>query len=178
MARARSLLRAAALTLTDPDGAPPPPSRLAAVLNEELCKNNPTGMFITLIIGFLVASTGKLRFANAGHVRPMRLAPTGVVTAVVTRPNPPLGLLPGVSHVDHGIDLERGETLVRFTDGLPEMVGPAGAFYTDERVVADLAALAGASPERVATTLAGNVETFAAGHPAYDDVTLLIVRRG
>ena len=49
---------------------------------------------------------------------------------------------------------------------------------TVERVVTDLAALAGASPERVATTLAGNVEKFAAGHPAYDDVTLLVVRRG
>ena len=178
MARARSLLRAAALTLTGPDGAPPPPSRLAAVLNEELCKNNPTGMFITLIIGFLVASTGRLLFINAGHVRPLRLARDGIVTELATRPNAPLGVMPELSHVDHGMNLERGETLVLFTDGLPEMVDPTGAFYTDARVVADLAGLVGASPERIATTLAGNVETFAAGHPAYDDVTLLVVRRG
>lgn len=177
MARARSLLRASALYLSQANGAPPPLSRVTALLNEELCKNNPTGMFITLFVAFLTAATGQLKFVNAGHVRPLRITSDGAVTELVTRPNAPLGVMPELSHTDHGVELARGETLVMFTDGLPEMADPAGEFYTLERVLQEVASLAGAPPEVIAAALAGNAQTFAAGSPAYDDVTILVVRR-
>lgn len=177
MARARSLLRASALYLAGADNAVPLPSRLAAVLNEELCKNNPTGMFLTLFLGFLTAATGQLCFINAGHVRPLRLARDGSVTELETRPNAPLGVMPELSHTDHATDLARGEALVMFTDGLPEMADPAGAFYTLGRVTQDVAALVGAAPDVMTAALAGKAQTFAAGSPAYDDVTILVVSR-
>jgi len=178
MARTRSLLRAAALQHAAMTGRPPLPSELAAVLNAELCKNNDGLMFVTLFLAFLEVATGRLSFINAGHVRPLRLAPDGVVTELATDPAFPLGLRPQLRLIDHDLVLAPGETLVMLTDGLPETTDPAGAFYTIPRLAADLAGLREADPLTVATTLAGAVAAFAAGTAPTDDVTIMAVRKG
>lgn len=177
MARARSLLRAAALQHAATHGVPPRPSELAAVLNTELCKNNPVGNFITLVLGFLDIATGRFAFFNAGHPRPFRLAPGAPPQEIVTRPGPPLGIVEDLAHADHEVALAIGEALVLMSDGIPEMTGPDGSFYGMARVVADLAALADAPPSLITATLAANVHAFAAGTPADDDVTVLALRR-
>jgi sigma-B regulation protein RsbU (phosphoserine phosphatase) len=177
MARTRSLLRAAALQHAVSHGAPPLPSELAAVLNMELCKNNPVGNFVTLVLGFLDIATGRFSFFNAGHPRPFRLLAGASPQEVATRPGPPLGILEDVHHADHQIDLAVGEALVLLTDGLPEMTDPDDSFYTMARVVADLTVLADATPAAITTTLAANVLGFAGGKPAADDVTVLALRR-
>lgn len=179
MARTRSLLRASVLqhvaTADGGGGVPPPPSAVAAVLNEELCKNNPAGMFVTLFLGFLDIASGRLVFVNAGHPLPYRLADT--VSQIAAKPGPPLGVRTGIRHADHEAVLGAREALVLITDGLPEMTDAGGAFYSLERVAADLHALRSALPEVITTTLAANVLGFAAGTPAADDVTVLAVRR-
>jgi len=177
MARARSLLRASALQHAEATGAPPRPSRLLSVLNEELCKNNDGGMFVTLYVGFLEVATGRLAFANAGHLRPLRIAPCGAVSEVVTKPEPPLGVRSGLEHNDHAQTIEPGEALVVITDGLPEMMAPDGSFYSLRRVAADLAALAHAAPEAITSALVAQAQAFAAGTEAADDVTVLALRR-
>jgi sigma-B regulation protein RsbU (phosphoserine phosphatase) len=177
MARTRSALRASALQHAATHGRPPLPSELMAVLNEELCKNNPICMFVTLFVGFLEVATGAVAFANAGHVRPWRLAPDAAPQEMVIKAGLPLGVMPGARHADLSMTLEKGEALVVITDGLPEMMDADGAFYTLERVEADLAALAGAAPETITTTLAANVLAFAGSAPQADDVTVLALRR-
>ncbi len=177
MARTRSLLRASALQHAATAGAPPSPAELVAVLNEELCKNNPAGMFVTLFVGFLHIATGRLVFVNAGHVRPFRLAVGEPVTEIVTRPGPPLGIMPGLTHTAHEAALGANEAMVVITDGLPEMTDPDGKFYGMDRILDDLTDLRDASPDVITATLADNVRTFAAGDPAADDVTVLALRR-
>ncbi|HEX3349364.1 MAG TPA: SpoIIE family protein phosphatase [Acetobacteraceae bacterium] len=178
MARARSLLRASALQHAAATGRPPRPSELVAVLNEELCKNNPTGMFVTLFVGFLDCATGRLDFVNAGHVRPFHLVPAAAPAEVPVRCGLPPGMMEDRGYTDAAMTLGAGEALVIITDGLPEMADPDGAFYTTERIAADLAALADADPATITTTLAANARAFAAGAPAADDVTVMAVRRG
>jgi sigma-B regulation protein RsbU (phosphoserine phosphatase) len=177
MARTRSLLRASALQHALGHGRPPRPSELMAVLNEELCKNNPIGMFVTLFVGFLHIATGELAFGNAGHVRPFRLTPGAAPMELVIKAGLPLGVLPGARHADLSMTLGKGEALVVITDGLPEMMDADGGFYTLERVEQDLTALTEAAPETITTTLAANVLAFAGGAPQADDVTVLAVRR-
>jgi sigma-B regulation protein RsbU (phosphoserine phosphatase) len=175
MARTRSLLRASALQHAAATGSAPAPSALAAVLNEELCKNNPSGMFVTLFVGFLDIASGALGFVNAGHLLPYRLS--DAVAEIVAKPGPPLGVVEGIRHADHAAVLGPGEALVLITDGLPEMTDAAGGFYTLERVEADLRGLLAAAPEAITATLTANVLAFAEGTPAADDVTVLAVRR-
>ena len=177
MARTRSLLRAAALQHAETAGAAPAPSRLLRVLNEELCKNNPAGMFVSLFVGFLEAESGRFAFANAGHPRPFLLAPGHPVREIATPPEPPLGLVSGVVHRDHALLLARGEALVAITDGLADMRDPEGRTYSARRVAEDLGGMSAASPLAITAALAENARHFAAGTPAADDVTVLALRR-
>ena len=176
MARTRSLLRASALQHAAVTGAAPAPSAVVEGLNEELCKNNPLGMFVTLVFGFLEVASGRFSFVNAGHLRPYRLADTAAELA--TKPGPPLGVVEGIRHADHAAVLGPGEALVLITDGLPEMTDAGGGFYSLERVEADLHGLRLAAPAEITAALTANVMAFAAGAPAADDVTVLAVRRG
>jgi serine phosphatase RsbU (regulator of sigma subunit) len=177
MARARSLLRASTLQHVAAAGIPPRPSELVRVMNEELCKNNPSCMFITLFVGFFEIATGVLRFVNAGHVRPFVMGDGRAVREIATRPLLPLGVMSDVSHADDSEVLEEGDCVVVITDGLPEMTDTGGAFYTLERVVADLAELGDAAPEVITATLCARAASFGAGAPAADDVTVLALRR-
>ena len=176
MARARSLLRAITLQIVATTGAPPKPSDMLAVVNEELCKNNPLCMFITLFVGFLDLHTGAIAFSNAGHVRPFLLPADGAAYELDSRPGMPLGVMEDVVHANSEIHLGRGEAIVVITDGLPEMMNPEGAFYTLERVVEDLNAQKNASAEALIGHLVTQVMTFSAGTDQADDVTVLAVR--
>ena len=176
MARARSLLRAITLQIVASTGAPPAPSDLLAVVNEELCKNNPLCMFITLFVGFLDLHTGAVAYSNAGHVRPYLLPADGQAYEVESRPGMPLGVMEEAVHGNSALHLNRGEGIVVITDGLPEMMNPEGAFYTLERVLDDLNTQKDASAEALIGHLVTQVMTFSAGTDQADDVTVLAVR--
>jgi serine phosphatase RsbU (regulator of sigma subunit) len=178
MARTRSLLRASALQTLAATGQPPAPSALMEVVNEELCKNNPGCMFVTLFLGFLCTTTGVLTFANAGHLPPWHAAAGSRPLEVPCKPGPPLGIIPGARYSDYSAVLGEGDALVVITDGLPEMMDEAGAFYTMERVAEDIASLSGATAAEVVTGLTERVLAFAAGASQADDVTALAVRVG
>jgi len=178
MARTRSLLRASALQTLAVTGQSPAPSELMAVVNEELCKNNPACMFVTLFLGFLDTRTGALTFANAGHPPPWHAAAGSPPVEIPCAPGPPLGIVRGARHDNYTASLSEGATLVVITDGLPEMMDAAGEFYSMERVAADIASVSGGIPEEIVTELANRVLRFAAGALQADDVTVLAVRIG
>jgi sigma-B regulation protein RsbU (phosphoserine phosphatase) len=178
MARTRSLLRASALQTLATTGAAPAPSELMAVVNEELCKNNPACMFVTLFLGFLCTKTGVLTFANAGHLPPWHVATDAAPIEIPCKPGPPLGVISGARHRDYSAVLGEGDALVVITDGLPEMMDAAGAFYTMERVAADIADVSAKTPVEMVTELAARVLAFADGTSQADDVTALAVRIG
>ncbi len=178
MARTRSLLRASALQTFAVTGRPPAPSELMAVMNEELCKNNPICMFVTLFLGFLQIRTGTLTFANAGHLPPWHIATPAQPEQIPCKPGLPLGMMPGSTYRDYVAALEPGDVLVVITDGLPEMMDATGAFYTMDRVASDIASVSGGTPLQIVTELAARVMEFAAGTSQADDVTALAVRIG
>jgi phosphoserine phosphatase RsbU/P len=178
MARTRSLLRASALQTLAATGRAPLPSALMAVMNEELCKNNPACMFVTLFAGFLDVATGELVFCNAGHPPPWHIAPGRAPAEIPCKPGLPLGIMPDAAHADYRAVLAPGDGLVVITDGLPEMMDTAGAFYTMARVAADIFDMSGQSAREIATGLAGRVLAYAAGAAQADDVTALAVRVG
>ncbi len=176
MARARSLLRATTLQAVELSGRVPSPAEVAAMVNRELCRNNPTSMFITLFLGFLDAPSGRLDFVNAGHVRPYRLGTDGEVSEVACPASLPLGILDDAAFAISTITLGGGEGLVVITDGLPEAIDPAGAFYTLPRVLADLRELATAEPDVLIGELCARVLGFTGTAEQADDVTALALR--
>jgi serine phosphatase RsbU (regulator of sigma subunit) len=175
MARTRSLLRAGALQHHAITGRLPRPAELAALLNDELCKNNDGCLFVTLLAGFLHLPTGTFSFVNAGHLPPLRLGPTDAVE-VACAIDPPLGAMEDTDFHDNRIVLDEGDALVLITDGLSEMEDVGQVMYTTPRLVGDLVGMAGADARTIVEHLVARIFDHAGEAAQFDDVTVLALR--
>lgn len=176
MARTRSLLRAGALQFQSIAGRPPKPSELAALLNEELCKNNDDCMFMTLIAGLLDVSTGAFAYVNAGHLPPLLLRASGA-REVDSTVDPPLGVAEDIIYRDNNLQLDLDDALVFITDGLSEMEDADQNMYSAARLLKDLTEVPGSSASTIAEHLVACVFAHADAAPQFDDVTVLALRR-
>jgi len=153
------------------------PVEVLGRLDRMLRETSPGRMFVTLQIALLDAGRGELAVANAGHP-PLLLLPAGGGDAVVVgAPGPPLGtrLQPGYSEVRRR--LGPGDTLVLYTDGVAELLGPAGAALGEEGLLAEAARGARAPTAREARdVLVGALARFKGDVEPADDLTLVIAR--
>ncbi len=111
MATTQSMLRAAAQPTASP-------GEVLARVNELLCIDMPPNLFVTCFYAMLNPSTGRLRFANAGHDLPYRHDSGGVCELRAT--GMPLGLMPAMVYEENEATLSPGESLLFYSDGLVE----------------------------------------------------------
>ena len=169
MARTMGLIRVAATGMRSPE-------RILERLNEQLCAGNDANIFVTLFCGFLDVASGKLVYANAGHCAPI-VARAGHASALPLPKGPLAGVIAGARYLARECDLDRGATLVCFTDGVPEAYSAAGAEFSAERL-RDVAALHSAEPvEALLGAIQSELATFLGERAPEDDCTLLAVRR-
>jgi sigma-B regulation protein RsbU (phosphoserine phosphatase) len=177
MARAKTLTRLVATLLRLPDGGAPGPGEILARVNAELCHDNDQCMFVTLFFGMLDPASGKLAFCSAGHPAPYLLSPRTGVTALAGAPGKPLGIRATHVYESATCSLVPGDGLFLFTDGITEAMDAAGALFSEERLEAALAPLAGAAPRPVVDAVLASVRAFAAGAAQSDDIAAMALRR-
>jgi serine phosphatase RsbU (regulator of sigma subunit) len=130
-------------------------------------------MFATLFFGALDPATGVLTWVNAGH-DPPAIMRDGAVLQRLEPTGPAVGLLPGLQFGVRSVTLERGDTLLAFTDGVADARSPDGASYGEPRL---FAAAAAPSVHGVLAAIDADLEAHTAGAEPFDDITLLGVRR-
>ncbi len=111
MAATRSVLRASAQRMVDP-GA------VLSRVNELMCPDMPPKMFVTCLYGVIDPTTGRFRFANAGHNLPYVRTTSGTIELRAT--GMPLGLLPGIEYEETEAVLEPGQVMLLHSDGVAE----------------------------------------------------------
>src|SRR5680860_1676263 len=111
MAATRSVLRASAQRLIEP-------SEVLERVNEHLCPDMTEKMFVTCLYGVLEPSTGRFRFANAGHDLPYVKTAEGSVE--LRARGMPLGLMSGMAYEQKETVLAPGESLLLHSDGIVE----------------------------------------------------------
>ena len=153
------------------------PADFMVRLNAVVDRSTDPGRFVTLFFGSLDAGTGELHYVNAGHNAPL-LVKEGAFRELLAE-GIPLGVLPKFPYTATRVDMNPGELLAVFTDGIPEAERSSPReFFGDERLQAALMARAdSASLEAAAEGLMAEVETFVAGTPRSDDITLVLLRR-
>lgn len=150
--------------------------RMARLINRQIAETHGSAnMFATAFLGILDPRDGRLEYLNAGHDPPVVLGPSGAVARLAPT-GPALGLLPGLEFRVAGATLEPGALLCAYTDGVSEYRSAAGAFYGEDRLLAQLAAAAPSADAQLGRLLA-DLDLFAAGTEQADDITLLAVRR-
>jgi len=150
-------------------------SDLGAQLNRILCRDGLPNRFATLLYAELRPAAGRVRLLNAGHIPPVILRPEGRESLPPVAV--PLGILPRESFEEQGVELQPGDVLLAFSDGLTDARNPAGELFEEvglERVLAGLRELDAAA---IGTRLVGEVDLFLAGERGEDDLSLLILKK-
>jgi sigma-B regulation protein RsbU (phosphoserine phosphatase) len=134
-------------------------------------------MFATLFFGLLNTQTGALAYVNCGHNPPMIIDKNCNIIEFLKPGAPAIGMLPNMPFKIERTKLNPGDTLMTFTDGVPESRAPGGAFYTDDRLNAYLTAKPIGSIETLLGDLMVELHNHISDAVQFDDITMLAVRR-
>ena len=176
MARTKTMIRLVATLSRTDSGGSREPGRIIKKVNEELCLDNRQGMFVTVFLGVLDPATALVSFCNAGHNAPYVVRAAHGVTAVDGPRGKPLGIRPSFVYETGTCQLDPGDTLFLFTDGISEAMDPAGVLFSEERLEETLRSLAGAPARAVVGSVIARVREFAATAPQADDIAAMAIR--
>jgi serine phosphatase RsbU (regulator of sigma subunit)/anti-sigma regulatory factor (Ser/Thr protein kinase) len=166
MATTHSILRAEAPRLVSP-------GEVLGRANDLLVTEMPAHMFVTCLYAVLDPTSGRLRYANAGHNLPYHRTEGGVSELRAT--GMPLGLLPGMAYEEKEAALAPGDALLLHSDGLAEAHGPERQMFGLPR----LAKLAdeGADGQELIDLLLNELAKFTGPDwEQEDDITLVTLR--
>lgn len=162
-------------------GSPKPPGELLEHLNHHLARSyTASGSFVTAFYATLDTRTRELTYATAGH-NPPRLLRQDRIIALDQGGGLPLGIMPDLTYTDASITLERGDSLVLYTDGITEAMAPASAngtraLFGVERLDATLRACRGESASTLLHRIRDATNAFSHHAPPTDDQTLVAIR--
>jgi sigma-B regulation protein RsbU (phosphoserine phosphatase) len=165
----RTLLKAAGLS---GDG----PGACLERVNDLLEAENDQAMFVTVFYGVIDLSSRTMAYANGGHNPPMLLQADGTVRSVEPLGDPILAVVPGAGFREARLDLQPGDALLLYTDGLTEAFSAAGEEFGEPRLTAALAGAKGGEAAAVADHCIAAVEAFSVGAAQSDDMTCLVAR--
>jgi adenylate cyclase len=143
----------------------------------EISRDNAESLFVTVWAGIVDVATGEIQYGNAGHDAPYLLLPGHPPGRLSASGGPPLCVVDEFPYEASRYRMRRGEMLCLVTDGVTEATSAAGELYGRGRLEALLAGVPpGTGPEEVGEAVRLDVERFAAGVEAADDLALLILR--
>jgi sigma-B regulation protein RsbU (phosphoserine phosphatase) len=149
------------------------PSEILYDSNNAICANNKMEMFVTVWIGILEISTGKLSAANAGHEYPALKKGDGEFEIFKDKHSFVLGGAEGMKFKEYELCLSPGDKLFVYTDGVPEAHDSNGNMFKVERMIDALNEDPDASPEQILGTVRGAVSEFVRDAEQFDDLTML-----
>ena len=149
------------------------PAKVLEKVNGQICRNNPEEMFVSVWLGVLEISTGKLSAANAGHEYPMLRRPGGGYELVKDRHGFVIGGMDGMKYREYELMLETGSSLFVYTDGLPEAADADGRMFGMDRMTEALNTDPDAKPEDVLQNVRRAVDGFVRDAEQFDDLTML-----
>lgn len=151
------------------------PGELCRLANQLMCEVIPEGKFVSFFYAILNRAKNRLRYSNAGHNPPLLLRADGTVIELRTE-DAVLGHFRGWEYRNHEIDLQPGDTVLLFTDGVVEACNADGEPYGEERLVGMAAEYRVLSAERLREVIMQAVSEYCGG-TLQDDATLLVIKR-
>ena len=149
-------------------------------INNSVVDTNSNNMFVTLFVGRLDLTTGRLDYCNAGHNPIIVIPPDGDPYFLKAKPNLAIGLFADFPYEAESIDLKPGTRILAYTDGVNEAERADKSLYGNERLLAYAASETvrnGNTSEReVAEGLMESVKAFADGNAQNDDITIMSVK--
>jgi sigma-B regulation protein RsbU (phosphoserine phosphatase) len=152
------------------------PQEVFNVVNNLLCENNEAGMFVTSFFGYIHLRTGLFTYVNAGHNPPLIRKKDGEFSYLKMKPGFILAGMEDMAYKEASLQLEPGDELFLYTDGVTEAVNPKDELYAEPRLLATANQYAGSDLQKFVQEIKKDIDIFADGAQQADDITMLAFR--
>lgn len=149
------------------------PAEVLEKTNQALTSNNLVEMFVTVWIGILEISTGKLSAANAGHEYPVIKQGDGKFEIFKDKHSLAVGAMEETVYHEYDIELKKGDKLFIYTDGVPEATDGEEHMFGTDRMLEALNSDPDADPETLLNNVKKAVSDFVKDAEQFDDLTML-----
>ena len=149
------------------------PAQILSDTNTAICSNNREEMFVTVWLGILEISTGKLTAANAGHEYPAIKHADGTFEIFKDKHGFVIGGMSGLKYKDYELTLEPGSKIFLYTDGVPEATDAEGKMFGTDLMLAALNKNSADTPEQILKNVHSAVDDFVKDAEQFDDLTML-----
>ena len=158
------------------------PAKILEAVNDQLCANNSADMFVTVWLGILEISTGKLKAANAGHEYPVIRSQSmgdgnGQAFGLYKEKNGfVLGGMEGLKYSEYEIQLQPGDIVFQYTDGVTEAIDKDNNMFGTDRLVNALNETEVEDVHLVISEINDAIDEFICGEPQFDDITMMCMK--
>ena len=153
------------------------PKEALEKVNNQLCENNESEMFVTVWLGIYEISTGKLTAANAGHEYPAIRRSGGQFELWKDRHGFVLAGIENARYQEYELEIGVGDTLFVYTDGVAEATDASNTLYGTGRMMAALNQNCELDPEKLLHQVKTDIDRFVGSAPQFDDITMLAFQR-
>jgi sigma-B regulation protein RsbU (phosphoserine phosphatase) len=170
MAVSRTLIRATGVRGSNP-------ADCITYSNKLLAAESVDCMFVTVFYGIFNMKTGEISYCNAGHNPPYVLKRNGQVEALPMSQDPMVGAIDGIDYHEASLQLDQGDALVMFTDGVTEAMNIQNEEFGEERLEDTLDEVALHNCQQIVDAIKADVAAFAGEAEQSDDITVLALKR-
>ena len=149
------------------------PSKVLEEVNNQLCEDNNAQMFVTAWIAVYEISTARLTASNAGHEYPYIKRNNGDFELYKDKHGFVLGGMENLKFSEYTIQLNRGDKLFVYTDGVVEAMNSSNKLYGKNRTIQVLNKNKDNRSKEILTRVKADIDLFAGEVPQFDDITML-----
>ena len=147
-------------------------AKAVEIANKALCARNEAEMFVTLWVGILNPVSGEMRFVSAGHNPPVLLR-GGEAQYLRCKNDFVLAGMEDVTYRENTVQLEKGDLVCLYTDGVTEAENTDHALFGEERLLRCLENKSDSSPAQIIEDVKSAIDAFVNGNSQFDDITML-----
>lgn len=149
------------------------PKEVLEKVNRQLCENNDAEMFVTVWLGVLEISTGSMVCANAGHEYPVIKKVEGIYELIKDKHGFVLAGMEQSRYTEYTIDLQPGDKLYLYTDGVVEATDNQNRLYGTKRMLEALNRNKEKRSSELLMNIKEDIDLFVGDAPQFDDITML-----
>lgn len=151
------------------------PAEIMKRTNKMICANNKEEMFVTIWFGILDVSSGQMKAVNSGHEYPAFRKKDGKFELMKGKHNIATGIMEGVSYSEYEIQMEPGDKIFLYTDGVPEATSKETELYGTDRLIDALNQKGDGTPYDILMEVRHSVNEFVKDAEQFDDLTMMCV---
>ena len=149
------------------------PSEVLSKVNHTLCEGNDAEMFVTVWLGILDLKTGHMQCANAGHEYPVLMRANDKYELLKDRHGLVLAAMNGIKFPEYEIQMNPGDRIFVYTDGVPEAINEKEEAYGTDRLISRLNRVKSYPQDYILNVLLQDIRNFAGTAEQFDDITML-----